>query len=178
MEVAGKLFASLSDELATYAATPEDLSPEAPEGYGALLGDYGWDHSGIRILEKDGQLHVLMEWFTLYPLEQVGPDAFKLNRMTAYNDEVLTFERTEVGVIRSLVIGGSARLPRRAGPGDTARSGYEDPVMPGDARSGDTRVHCRVRDRLGCDLDDVVSWLGTGGNDVRIARRTGRVEQR
>lgn len=103
----------LAEELATLAATAEELSSQAPASYGDFLGDYGWGSSGVRILEREGRLHVLMEWFTLYPLEPVDEDAFKLARMTAYNGETITFERSAAGEIQALLIGGSARLPRR-----------------------------------------------------------------
>ena len=37
-----------------------------------LIGEYGWDHNTLYILEKDGKLHALIEWFFLYPLEEVA----------------------------------------------------------------------------------------------------------
>lgn len=114
VELSRRPAATLCADLATFGATSEELSAEAAAGYGSLLGDFGWEHSGVRILEGGGALHVLMEWFTLYPLEAVGADVFKLGRMTAYADEALTFERAVSGEVQALVIGGSARLPRLA----------------------------------------------------------------
>ena len=42
----------------------------APAKWAGLIGEYGWDHNTLFILEKDGKLHALIEWFFLYPLEE------------------------------------------------------------------------------------------------------------
>ena len=43
-----------------------------------LIGEYGWDHNMLYILETDGKLHALIEWFYLYPLEEVAPDRLRV----------------------------------------------------------------------------------------------------
>jgi CubicO group peptidase (beta-lactamase class C family) len=105
-------FAGLRSELDDFAATAAGMSSRAPALYGELLGDYGWAHEGIRILERDGGLYALVERFSLYPLTPVEGDTFKLARMTAYNDELVSFERDEAGRVVALLLGGSVRLPR------------------------------------------------------------------
>jgi len=41
------------------------------------LGEYGWDHDVLFILEKEGRLYALIEWFFLYPLEELGENVFR-----------------------------------------------------------------------------------------------------
>ena len=39
-----------------------------------LIGEYGWDHNTLYILEDHGQLVALIEWFFYYPLEELSED--------------------------------------------------------------------------------------------------------
>src|SRR5262249_52161932 len=39
----------------------------APDRWLGLIGEYGWDHNTLYILEKRGKLHALIEWFFSYP---------------------------------------------------------------------------------------------------------------
>ncbi len=48
---------------------PAAVKPEWQE----LIGEYGWDHDVLFVLEDHGQLVALIEWFYAYPLKQVGP---------------------------------------------------------------------------------------------------------
>ena len=41
-----------------------------PARWDGLIGEYGWDHDVLYILEKDGRLHALIEWFFDYPLKE------------------------------------------------------------------------------------------------------------
>ncbi|MGH7481318.1 MAG: M15 family metallopeptidase, partial [Longimicrobiales bacterium] len=65
----------------------------APARWDGLIGEYGWDHNTLYILEKDGRLHALIEWFFLYPLEEVSPDVFRFPASGLYDGETLVFER-------------------------------------------------------------------------------------
>ncbi len=60
-----------------------------------LIGEYGWDHDVLYILEKHGQLHALIEWFFDYPLKEVGNDRFLFPEDGLYGGESLTFTRDE-----------------------------------------------------------------------------------
>ena len=44
---------------------------QPPERWRGLIGEYGWDHNTLYILERDGRLHALIEWFFDYPLDRV-----------------------------------------------------------------------------------------------------------
>jgi serine beta-lactamase-like protein LACTB len=80
-----------------YERAPE-RPPEAPPArWLGLIGEYGWDHDTLYILERDGKLHALIEWFFLYPLEEVSEDVFKFPDFGLYHGEKLVFRRDAGG---------------------------------------------------------------------------------
>jgi CubicO group peptidase (beta-lactamase class C family)/D-alanyl-D-alanine dipeptidase len=64
-------------------------------GWRGLIGEYGWDHDVLYILERDGKLHALIEWFFEYPLKEVGPDRFLFPDSGMYAGEGLVFRRDQ-----------------------------------------------------------------------------------
>ncbi len=68
-----------------------------PEKWKGLIGEYGWDHNVLFVLEKDGKLQVLIEWFFLYPLEQESENVFKFPDFGLYHGEKLVFARDRAG---------------------------------------------------------------------------------
>ncbi len=70
----------------------------APERWRGLIGEYGWDHNTLYILEKQGKLHALIEWFFLYPLEEISDDVFAFPDHGLYEGENLSFVRNDRGV--------------------------------------------------------------------------------
>jgi CubicO group peptidase (beta-lactamase class C family)/D-alanyl-D-alanine dipeptidase len=68
-----------------------------PASWEGLIGEYGWDHDILYILEKDGKLHALIEWFFLYPLEEVAANVFKFPNWGLYDGEKLIFKRDASG---------------------------------------------------------------------------------
>jgi CubicO group peptidase (beta-lactamase class C family)/D-alanyl-D-alanine dipeptidase len=48
-----------------------------PEKWRGLLGEYGGDHNTLVLLERDGKLNLLIDWFFLYPLEEIAPNEFQ-----------------------------------------------------------------------------------------------------
>jgi serine beta-lactamase-like protein LACTB len=72
--------------------------PEPPPAkWLGLLGEYGWDHEVLTVLEKDGKLHALIDWFYLAPLEEVSADVFEFPAPGLYQDEKLRFSRDRTG---------------------------------------------------------------------------------
>lgn len=67
--------------------------PPAPDRWAGLVGEYGWDHNVLYILERDGRLHALIEWFFEYPLEEVSEDVFRFPNRGLYDGESLIFTR-------------------------------------------------------------------------------------
>ncbi|MGH7505118.1 MAG: serine hydrolase [Longimicrobiales bacterium] len=69
----------------------------APDRWSGLIGEYGWDHNTLYILEKAGKLHALIEWFYLYPLEELAADTFAFPDYGLYPGEKLVFARAADG---------------------------------------------------------------------------------
>src|SRR5205823_2603831 len=61
----------------SFARVPRGKPEPPPARWTGLIGEYGWDYDTLYILEKDGKLQALIEWFFLYPLEAVSADVFK-----------------------------------------------------------------------------------------------------
>jgi len=62
-----------------------------------LIGEYGWDHNTLYILEREGKLHALIEWFFEYPLQQVARDTFQFPNYGLYDNEKVIFRRDASG---------------------------------------------------------------------------------
>lgn len=92
--VAGKSF-RIGTTLFERIETPKPQP--LPARWAGLIGQYGWDHNGVFILEKDGKLHALIEWFYLYPLEEESENVFKFPDHGLYHDEKLIFTRDRTG---------------------------------------------------------------------------------
>ena len=69
------------------------LPPEPPSRWTGLVGEYGWDHNVLYILERDGRLHALIEWFFDYPLTEVSPDVYAFPNSGLYAGERIEFTR-------------------------------------------------------------------------------------
>ncbi|MBO0698832.1 MAG: serine hydrolase, partial [Zavarzinella sp.] len=75
-----------------------EAPPEPPDHFRGLIGEYGWDHNVLYILEKDGQLFALIEWFYLYPLTQETKDVYRFPLDAGlYHGEKLIFRRDRNG---------------------------------------------------------------------------------
>lgn len=73
---------------------PADL----PEKWRALIGEYGWDHNTLYILEDHGQLVALIEWFYYYPLTQISETQFAFPDYGLYHGEKLNFTLDKNGI--------------------------------------------------------------------------------
>lgn len=76
---------------------PNEPPKEIPERWRGLIGEYGWDHNTLYILEDNGQLYALIEWFYRYPLEEVSDNVFKFPSYGLYHGEGLEFTRKPSG---------------------------------------------------------------------------------
>lgn len=83
------------------------------DAYRKLAGEYGWPENGVTVLEKDGKLYALVEWFSLQPLEHMDGDTFKLPGVSGFAEELVTFHRGTDGTATSVQIGGDVTLERR-----------------------------------------------------------------
>ncbi|MCC7475196.1 MAG: serine hydrolase [Pirellulales bacterium] len=70
----------------------EEPCPQPPPSrFARLIGEYGWDHNVLYILEDRGQLWALIEWFYFYPLTEVSPNVFAFPPEGLYHGEHLVF---------------------------------------------------------------------------------------
>ncbi|MBI1311511.1 serine hydrolase [bacterium] len=95
-----------------YQRQPDEPPADIPDRWKGLIGEYGWDHNVLYILEHDGQLYALIEWFYYYPLKEVGEDEFEFPDYGLYHGEGLTFSRDESGRATD-VVAAEVRFKRR-----------------------------------------------------------------
>jgi len=96
----------------TLLRVPAARPAPPPERWNGVIGEYGWDHNTLYILEKDGRLHALIEWFFQYPLDEVGTDVFRFPARGLYDAEDLVFSRGPDGRATSVEAAG-VTFPRR-----------------------------------------------------------------
>lgn len=108
-----------------------DAPSKMPEHWEGLIGEYGWDHNVLYILERRGVLHALIEWFYLEPLLEINPDeyAFPEDR-GLYPGEKLVFNRNQSGRATAVEAAGIEFLRREIGTmaGETFRIDPQRPV--------------------------------------------------
>jgi serine beta-lactamase-like protein LACTB len=81
-----------------YEKEPDRAPPDAPPAkWRGLIGEYGWDHNTLYLLERNGQLHALIEWFFLYPLTEESENVFVFPDYGLYHGEKLVFTRDKSG---------------------------------------------------------------------------------
>jgi CubicO group peptidase (beta-lactamase class C family)/D-alanyl-D-alanine dipeptidase len=100
---------------------PTGLPAPIPDRWKGLIGEYGWDHNTLYILEKNGALHAQIEWFFNYPLEEVSPDVFRFPDYGMYDNQEVVFERDESGNARS-ARAAEVVFPRRPLDGEGGRT--------------------------------------------------------
>ncbi len=85
----------------------KELSRPAPSQtqFSDLIGEYGWDHDKLYVLEKEGQLTLLIEWFEYDPLQQASANVFKFPADGLYKDETAVFTRDASGRATQVKIG-------------------------------------------------------------------------
>lgn len=94
IEIAGKRYEPLADAL------PEP----PPQRWRGLIGEYGWDHNTLYILEERGQLWALIEWFYYYPLTELSETEFAFPAGAGlYHGEKLKFTRDAKGEATQVV---------------------------------------------------------------------------
>jgi CubicO group peptidase (beta-lactamase class C family)/D-alanyl-D-alanine dipeptidase len=106
---------SLGDK--TFTKLKEIKPPSPPSKWNGLIGEYGWDHNTLYILEQDGKLYALIEWFFYDRLEEISPDVFRFPQSGLYAGETLHFKRDSTGRATE-VNAASVRFVRRKIDGD------------------------------------------------------------
>lgn len=120
IRVAGNTFRRQSP-----TAVPLDPEPSLR----GLIGEYGWDHNTLYILERRGVLTALIEWFFEYPLSRVAADTFAFPAEGLYDGERLVFTRDSSGRATRVEAAGVV-FKRRAIPGEDGSVFRITPLKP------------------------------------------------
>ena len=113
--------------------------PAVPDRWRGLIGEYGWDHNTLYILEEAGQLYALIEWFYYYPLEEVNANEFKFPDYGLYHGEGLTFTRDKDGNATEVVAAEVKFARRQVGTKD-GETFKITPVAPIEELRADARA--------------------------------------
>ncbi len=81
----------------TYTPMPDEPPAAAPSRWEGLIGEYGPDHNVLYILEDQGQLCALIEWFYYDPLTEINENEFAFPAEGLYHGEKLRFTRDAQG---------------------------------------------------------------------------------
>jgi D-alanyl-D-alanine dipeptidase len=103
--------------------------PPPPARWTGLIGEYGWDHNVLYILERAGRLHALIEWFFLYPLDEITEGVYAFPDRGLYHGERLVFQRAADG--RATAVEAASVLFERRAVGTEAGETFRiEPVRP------------------------------------------------
>ncbi|MEX2119603.1 MAG: serine hydrolase [Pirellulales bacterium] len=100
----------------SFSRLPNTRPEPPPADWLGLVGEYGWDHNTLYIVEHHGRLHALIEWFFNYPLKEAGRDVFEFPNHGMYHGERLVFTRDAAGQATQVEAAGIvfARRPTEA----------------------------------------------------------------
>jgi CubicO group peptidase (beta-lactamase class C family)/D-alanyl-D-alanine dipeptidase len=146
--------------------------PAAPEKWRGLIGEYGWDHDVLYILERDRRLWALIEWFEHDPLEEVSENVFAFPERGLYDGERLVFTRDASGRATKVEAAGIVFERRRVGPEEGAAQLRIEPVRPVQellAESLTAKPPVETGDFRATDLVELVTLDPTIELDVRYA---------
>ncbi len=110
-------------------ALPDRKPEPCPKHWEGLIGEYGWDHNTLFILEREGRLFALIEWFFLDLLTEESPDVYKFPDRGLYVGESLRFTRDANGRATRVKAAGLT-FPRRKIDGDDGSTFQIKPVRP------------------------------------------------
>jgi CubicO group peptidase (beta-lactamase class C family)/D-alanyl-D-alanine dipeptidase len=144
---------------------------DVPEAWRGLIGEYGWDHDVLYVLEKDGHLTTLIEWYEYDPLAQKSRDEFSFPDYGLYDHETATFTRDAKGEATQVRIGGVVFKRRPVGleSGGIFRIRPLKPVDELRREALAARPPAEKGDFLGTDLVELASLDPTIKLDIRYA---------
>ncbi len=99
-----------------YRRFPDRRPPQIKEEFRGLIGEYGWDHNTLYILEKRTHLYALIEWFYLYPLRRLEKDVYAFPDYGLYHGEKVIFHRDQEGRATEVIAAGIRFARRETGP--------------------------------------------------------------
>ena len=154
-----------------YARQPRQRPAPIKDAWKGLIGEYGWDHNTLYVLERDGQLHVLIEWFFYYPLEEESDHVFLFPDDGLYMGEKLRFTRDESGRATQASVDGVVFNRRKVAPdeGNVFRIEPQRPIDELRAEALAASPPEETRDFREPDLVELVSLDPTLKLDIRYA---------
>ena len=114
-----------------YTRVPDATAPaQVPDRWRGLIGEYGWDHNTLFILERDGQLRALIEWLFEYPLTELSRNEFAFpDGGGLYHGERIVFEREGNGSATRAIAAGVG-FDRRSVGSPSGETFTIEPVRP------------------------------------------------
>lgn len=155
----------------TFRREPEKTPPPAPERWRGVIGEYGWDHIPLVILEQDQRLYALIEWLFLYPLQELDLNTFAFPVYGMYHGEQIVFTRDARGVATE-VLAGTMQLPRRnlgVGDGQTYKIAPIRAIEELRVIAQTCEAPAESGDFLPSDLVEIVKLDSTIKLDIRYA---------
>ncbi len=155
----------------SFDKAPDSKPAPSPDRWNDLIGEYGWDHDVLYILEKNGKLHALIEWFFEYPLEEEAPDVFRFPDYGLYVGEKIHFHRDSSGKVKDAETA-SVVFARRRLDGENGKTFKIQPVRPLEAlraESNKATPPSEAGDFLKPDLVDLTSLDPSIKLDIRYS---------
>jgi D-alanyl-D-alanine dipeptidase len=117
-------------DLISYKRQPLRKPAPCPAKWRDLIGEYGPAFMPTVILEKDGKLCALVEWFFLYPLKEESENVYRFDETFGmYHGEKVTFARDKCGTETGLTMG-PIPFARRKVPGEDTGTFKIKPLRP------------------------------------------------
>jgi D-alanyl-D-alanine dipeptidase/CubicO group peptidase (beta-lactamase class C family) len=121
--------AAVTIDQKTFRRVPPAKPAPLQGDWAVLVGEYGHEHGTVYVLELDGSLWLLIDWFYFYPLREVSEDVFVLPDHGRYEGETVRFRRATGGDPTALEIEGVS-LQRRQVGAETGESFRIEPLRP------------------------------------------------
>ncbi len=156
---------------AEFQRVPDVAPDDIPERWKGLIGEYGWDHNTLYILEDNHQLYALIEWFYYYPLTEVDDDTFAFPDYGLYHGESLEFARNAEKMATEVVAAEVKFVRREVGTQD-GETFTIHPIKPIDALRAAALAASppdESGDFLPADLVELTSLDSTIKLDIRYA---------
>ncbi|MEP7066820.1 MAG: M15 family metallopeptidase, partial [Gemmatimonadota bacterium] len=153
-----------------YVRAADSKPAPARPALAKFVGEYGWDHDILYILESRGHLEALIEWFFQSPLTHRNDSTFVFPAASLYDAEPVRFISNKSGAIAGLYVG-KVWFPKRAIGPASGNQLQVTPVRPvadleREARAASPPVEHRPRTP---DLVELTSLDTTIHLEVRYA---------
>lgn len=150
---------------------PAKIPALPPKRWSELIGEYGWNHNVLYIIERHGRLHALVEWFYCYPLDELGDDLFGFPDWGLYHGEKIRFVRDPEGEVHH-AIAASVRFDRRhegAVDGGSFKISPLEPIEALRVRAAQAKPPLEQQDFRPSDLQELINLDPSLRLDIRYA---------